>query len=148
LKWQTRAPWDGKRDRYALALATGRSVIAASAEAAISQRTAERWAKDPEILVRVSELRGRMIDMAIGQIADALCKSVEVMVELLGEESPAIRLRAAEALQSCLLRLKEHAELDRRVLAIETTIAGRVLDVTGGNGQATSEGPGEEEVES
>jgi hypothetical protein len=143
LKWQSRAPWDGKRDRYALALATGRSILAASVEAAISQRTAERWAKDPEILARVAELRVRLVDTAIGKAADALCQAVEVMVECLSEENPNVRLRAAEAIRDSLVRLREHVGFDERLLRVEASLAASV-DQTAGNGRANGQAESED----
>jgi hypothetical protein len=137
MKWRSQAPWDGKRDRFALGLAAGHSLKAAGTDAGISPKTAERWSADPEILARVSLLRNRLVDAAIGKAADVLCQAVEVMVECLSEENPNVRLRAAEAIRDTLVRLREHAGFDERLARVEANLAGIAAEKTrkvGANG--------------
>jgi hypothetical protein len=120
-------------------LATGRSLKVAAADAGISVKTADRWSVDPEVLARVSELRCRLVDAAIGKAADALCQAIEVMVECLCEENPNVRLRAAEAIRDTLVRLREHASFDERLARVEANlagIAGAATRTTGENGAA------------
>jgi hypothetical protein len=66
-----------------------------------------------------------MVDAAVGKVAEALCYSVEVLVELLYEENPSIRLRAAEAIRDTLIRLREHANYDDRLTRLEVEHAGK-----------------------
>jgi hypothetical protein len=125
MKWHSRTPWDSRRDRLAVLLAGGRAIKTAAAEAGISERTAERWVREPEFLAHVSELRRRMVDAAVGKVAEALCYSVDVMIELLVEENPSIRLRAAEAIRDTLIRLRENANYDERLTRLEVEHAGK-----------------------
>jgi hypothetical protein len=66
-----------------------------------------------------------MVDAAVGKVAEVLCYSIEVMIELLVEENPSVRLRAAEAIRDTLVRLREHANYDERLTRLELEHAGK-----------------------
>jgi hypothetical protein len=128
MKWHSRAPWDSRRDRLAVLLAGGRAIKTAAEESGISERTAERWVREPAFVAHVSDLRGRMVDAAVGKVAEALCYSVEVMIELLVEENPNVRLRAAAEIRDTLIRLREHADYDDRLTRLEAEHARKTLE--------------------
>jgi hypothetical protein len=80
-----------------------------------------------------------MVDAAVGKVAEALCYSVEVMIELLVEENPNVRLRASEAIRDTLIRLREHANYDDRLTRLEAEHAGKCAEenrTAGADGEA------------
>jgi hypothetical protein len=77
--------------------------------------------------------------MAIGKAADALCQAVEVMIELLSEENPNVRLRAAAEIRDTLVKLREAASFDDRLARLEANlacVADQTARTAGTNGEA------------
>ena len=59
-------------DRAVVALAAGTSKEDAAAVAGISRSTIFEWLKDPEFRERVHDERHRLVDRALGRLADAI----------------------------------------------------------------------------
>ena len=83
-----------------------------AAEVKVGERTAHSWLEDSHFRARVSELRGRMLDSALGRLADAATRAVDTLVALLDAESGSLRLRASLGILDSLSRLREHVEFD------------------------------------
>jgi hypothetical protein len=116
---QDSALWNGKRERVALLLAEGKAIKAAAAEAGIGERTAYTWLADPRFQNHISDLRGRMVDTALGRLTDAATKAVDTLVGLLDDGRDTVRLRAAFGILDSMARLREHVEFERRIAALE-----------------------------
>src|SRR3954451_10471727 len=103
---QEPATWTAKQERVALLLASGKTAVAAAAEAGAGERTVRLWLEDPGYRALVAGLRGRLMDQAVGQLADATSAAADELRKLLGEESPAIRLRAAVAILDAAVKTR------------------------------------------
>jgi hypothetical protein len=116
---------NGRRKRDAellLALAGGQTVRDAAHSAGIGERAATRRAADPAFCRRVAELRSGMVARAAGQLADGMAQAVATLRGLLRAESESVRLAAARSILEIGPRLRETAELEERLAAIESRI--------------------------
>jgi hypothetical protein len=109
-----------QRKAVAALLSTG-EVKAAAAEAGISRDTLHRWLKDPVFLAAVRQAEAEALDelsrllvrlgrTAVATIAKAMSDPVT---------PAATRVRAADVALSRLLQLRELAQLEARVQALE-----------------------------
>src|SRR5687768_12465262 len=98
IRQPTATSWSAKQERVAVLIAAGRTVKDAVGECGVGERTAHTWLDDPAYRAYVAELRGRLLNQAVGKLADAATKAAEELANLLGDPKPAIRLRAAVAI--------------------------------------------------
>jgi hypothetical protein len=140
---QSPATWSAKQERLALLLASGKGIKAAAGDVAIGERTAHTWLDNPNFRVFVAELRGRILDEAVGRLVDSTTRAVETLVCLLDTGADGIRLRAAIGILESTIRLREHAELERRVASLEVADA-EAIDGAGfaARGRADDSVPG------
>jgi hypothetical protein len=113
-----------RREKFALALAGGRTVTKAAAKAGIGRRTATRWLAEPAMRARVAELRSAMIARAIGRTAAGLALAAGRLRRLVRSKDERVALRAASALLAIGLRvnldeLVGAADRDAAPVAIE-----------------------------
>jgi hypothetical protein len=116
---QPSATWNPKQERVALLIAAGRSIKAAAAEVDCGERTAHTWLEDPGYRTLVSELRHRMLDEAVGTLAEATNAAVGTLRKLLDDENSGVRLRAALGILDAAVRMRQHVELEARILRLE-----------------------------
>ena len=119
MKLQPTATWSPKQERVALLIAAGRSIKAAAAEAECGERTAHAWLDDPRYRSLISELRHRMLDEAVGALAEATNAAVSTLRDLLDDDHGNVRLRAALGIIDAVVRLRDHVEFERRLTALE-----------------------------
>jgi hypothetical protein len=100
----------GLKNKLALAVANGQSIA--------------RWARRHEIRSRVAELRGRLLDRAIGVLARrAAANAAEINRLASKAESEAVRLAAARAGIADLLGASRFAELRAEVEDLKRELA-------------------------
>jgi hypothetical protein len=116
---QPTAAFTAKQVRTALLLAAGKSIKACAAEAGAGVRTVHRWLEDDDFRAYIAGLRGRLLQEAVGKLADAAGEAVAVLRSLLGDTNPTVRLRAALGILDALVKVRDHAELDERIAALE-----------------------------
>ena len=111
-------------DRAVVALAAGASKEDAAAVAGISRSTLFEWLKDPEFRERVRHERHRLIDRALGRLADASVGAVDVLVTIADDvEVPAsARVAAARGVLEIGARLREEVEVTSRLDEIEQAL--------------------------
>jgi hypothetical protein len=119
MKLQLTATWNPRQERVALLIASGRSIKAAALETKCGERTVHGWLDDRRYRSLVAELRHRMLDGAVGALAEATNEAVSRLKELLDDEHPNVRLRAALGILEAAVRLREHVELERRIATLE-----------------------------
>jgi hypothetical protein len=129
---QETATWNARQERVAVLLAAGRSIKAAAEEAGVGERTAHSWLDRPDYRGFVHGMRARLLDEAVGRLAGAANVAVGTLVDLLGNESPTVRLRAATGVLDALLRVREHVELSDRVARLERVADGSRPTYEGG----------------
>ena len=112
-------------DALMLALASGKSVAEAARLAGCSERSAWRRLEDLNTRRQVRALRAAMVERAVGQLAAAMTQAVAALVESLGADNEAVRVRAAVAILDQAVRLRESEELERRVAELEALLAGQ-----------------------
>ena len=91
-------------------------------------RTIYRKLDDPAFRSLVAEYRDRLIATALGRIADAMTRGADVLAEMLESPKDHIRIRAARALISLGLRLRESVDLTARMREVELELARRQED--------------------
>jgi hypothetical protein len=106
----------------ALAVSRGLTVEAAASAAGVSPRTAYRRLADPLFQVEVTEARMRIVEKAVGVLADGTVEAAQVLRELAREGPPAVRLGAARALLQLYVWLRDEYDFDQRLAAVEAAL--------------------------
>jgi hypothetical protein len=103
-----------------LALACGATVENAARAAGVSPRTAHRRLADPAFRQRLHQVRGAMVERTAGMLTAAAGEAVKTLLALQQETTPAaVRLGAARAILELGTKLREAAELEARLAALE-----------------------------
>jgi hypothetical protein len=116
---QPAALWNAKQERLALLLAAGRTIKSAAEEVKVGERTAHSWLGDPRYRALVAALRGRLLDEAVGRLADTAGKAVQTLCGLLDDRNSNVRLRASLGVLDALLRVRESLEFEGRIRRLE-----------------------------
>jgi hypothetical protein len=107
-------------DALLLALACGATVEAAARQCQLSDRTVYRRLKDPEFRSRLQAVRSDMVQRAAGMLTAAAGEAVRTLLALQKESAPpAVRLGAARAVLEIGIRVRELADLEARIAALE-----------------------------
>jgi transposase-like protein len=114
----------GLKSKLALAVAAGQSITKWARANGIGTRTAYTWSRDPEFRSQVAELRGRLLDRAIGVLARRVAANAAEINRLASEaESEAVRLAAARAGIADLLGASRFVELRAEVEELKRELA-------------------------
>jgi hypothetical protein len=107
-----------------MALACGATVENAARQAGISPATAYRRLAEPAFRQRLQQLRGDMVSRTAGTLTAAASEAVRTLLELLkSTASAAVRLGAARAVLEMGMRVREAADLEERLAALEKAVA-------------------------
>jgi hypothetical protein len=117
-----------KGELLALALAGGDSVVRWAKANEMDVRAAYRLAARPEVRARAAELRGEMIDQAVGLLSKAATTAAATIWTIASDpaEPAMVRLNAARAVLANLIAVQTHAqaaEFDRRLAVLERSIS-------------------------
>jgi hypothetical protein len=112
-----------KDSTLALALASGVSIADAAAQADVGRTTVYRKLENPNFRRLVAEYRDRLIATALGRIADNLTRGADVLAQMLDSPEPHIRIRAARALFSLGIKLRDSVDLTMRMREVELELA-------------------------
>jgi hypothetical protein len=113
-------PKKGNEDQLLLLLACGMTQEVAARNAAVSERTVRRRLRDPDFCRRLQQLRAEMLQRTGAMLTAAGGESVRTLVALQKESIPAaVRLGAARATLEISLKIREVAELEQRLAALE-----------------------------
>jgi AcrR family transcriptional regulator len=105
----------------ALAIASGLTVDEAAARINVSRTAAYRRWRDPAVKQLVAQLRAEMVNRCIGLLSESLCEAVITLKRLMRDgETDSLRLKAAERLLETGLKAAAIAELERRIVDLET----------------------------
>jgi hypothetical protein len=107
----------------ATALASGSSASTAARQMDLSLSTVKRRMADPEFCRLISDLRGEMLSAALGRMTDNLTRAADTFAGLLDAEDPGVRLRAARALFTVGLRLRDAIDVTERIRVLEGEFA-------------------------
>jgi len=113
----------------AMALAAGASAADAARQLEVSVSTVKRQTADPDFRRFVADLRGQMLERALGRVTDTMTRAADTLAALLDAAEPALRIRAARALLSFGLRLHDAVDVTDRVRKLEDELARRPGDL-------------------
>ena len=103
-----------------LALACGASVEAAARQCKVSDRTVYRRLQDPGFRAQVQAARGEMVTRSAGLLTAAAGEAVRTLLSLQKDATPpAVRLGAARAVLELGIKVRELADLESRIAALE-----------------------------
>jgi hypothetical protein len=107
-----------------LALACGATLEGAGRQAGVSESTVRRRVKEPDFQRRLQALRADMVQRTSGALTAAGTESVRTLLDLQKPVSPAaVRLGAAKAVLELGMKVRETAELEQRLTALEEHVA-------------------------
>ena len=109
-------------DALLLAMAQGRTVREAASFAGLGERTATRRIADPDFRRRVVEARAEMMARALGKLADGMAEAADTLRQLLRAKGESVRLGAARSILELGNNLREAAENEARLQAVERQI--------------------------
>lgn len=112
----------------AAALATGATRAGAAKLAHVSESTVYERLRDPAFRARVDEARAELIQIAAGKALALVTSALEALGELLASTNDPVRLGAVKASLDYALRLRESADLEARMAALEAAAAEQVND--------------------
>ena len=116
-------PQQGKRNidqKLLLALACGASVESAARQVGVSESTVYRRLAEDEFKQRLLNLRADMVQRTAGTLTAAGTEAVKALLGLLQPATPhATRLGAARAVLELGVKIREAAELEARITALE-----------------------------
>jgi hypothetical protein len=107
-------------DAMLLELASGKTVQAVAELCDVSERTVRRRQADPDFRQRLHTLRAEMIERGLGKLADGVADAAQALRNLLAEgKSESVKLAAAKVILEQAVKLREAAELEERIRALE-----------------------------
>src|SRR5262245_54699137 len=107
-------------DALLRALACGATIESAARSAGISESTAYRRLNEPAFRRRLQDLRADMVQRTAGALTAAAQEAVRTLLALQKDDQPApVRLGAARAVLEIGVKLREAAELEGRLAALE-----------------------------
>ena len=107
----------------ALALASGATQAVAAELTDISPRTIHRHLSDPEFRKLVIEYRDSIVAETLGKMASNMTRAADALAVLLDTDDVKVRLRAARAVLSLGMRLRDSVDLSERVRQLEEELA-------------------------
>ena len=103
-----------------MAFACGATVESAARQAGVSESTAHRRLEDPEFRQQLQAMQTEMIKRTAGALTAASTESVRTLLELQKPSAPpAVRLGAARSILEIGIKLREAADLEQRLSALE-----------------------------
>jgi len=108
-------------DELAVMLACGSSIVNASRETGVSERTIYRRLADPGFRDKVHEIRRAALEEATGRLSAASSKAIQTMEALMDADVPAsTRLAACRAILEFGSRYREVNEFESRLSQLES----------------------------
>lgn len=117
----TRGRLSGKQQKAAAALLSTEEVKAAALEAGVSRETLHRWLRQPVFLEAVRAAEAEALDELSRLLVRLGRTAVATVAKAMADPGtpPATKVRAADVALGRLLQLRELAQLEARVQALE-----------------------------
>lgn len=132
------------KDIVAAALATGSTIAVAADRGGVSESTVHRWKReDPDFVAKIAELRSAAIAVALGLLSEGMAAAATALVSLVRHRDPDMKLKAAQLVLTLGLKLRDAAEFESRLQAVERALKGKPDGDTDGTADATGGGDGE-----
>ena len=114
------------RQRKAIPALLDADTIAGAAElAGVSERTLHRWLKDGPFTAELHQAQDRAIDAAISKLSGEARAAASTLASIHRDPKvpAAVRVQAARAVLTEILKLREQRELEGRITALEERIS-------------------------
>jgi hypothetical protein len=119
-------PQRGRRnvdDVLLMTLACGATAEVAAQKAGVSRATVQRRLQNPAFRTRLQEFQADMVKRTAGMLTAASMEAVKTLLELQKTPAPpAVRLGAARSVIELGTKLRETAEFEARLAALEQRI--------------------------
>jgi hypothetical protein len=121
----------GSKSQLAVAIAKGGTAAKWASKNGVCKRTAQRWAREPEVRAAVERMRRRALDRAVGLMAGHTHWAAKQIVELgKNASSESVRLSAARAVLSDMITVAKFGGLEDRMTEIEEHIRADIRNTT------------------
>jgi transposase len=108
------------QSKLAAALAAGKSCAEWASAKGVSERTAQRWASDPEVRVEIEAYRRGNLDEAVGRMSRRAAWATDQIAELAEKaRSGSVRLAALRSMLSDMMAVADFAGLEQRIAKLE-----------------------------
>lgn len=108
-----------QHERFAVLVAAGKSILAATREVGACERQGYVWVKKPKIEAFIREIRNEFFDRALGKLSYGSSEASGALRDLLKSNDETVRLRAAGMILDKTLALRSASEVERRLSALE-----------------------------
>ncbi len=106
------------------ALACGATAEAAAQKAGVSRATVQRRLQDPKFCQRLQQLGTDMVKRSASALTAAAVEAIKTLLSLQASSIPhAVRLGAARSVLEIGMKLREVANMEERVAALEAQMA-------------------------
>jgi|SRR5450755_973960 hypothetical protein len=126
---ETESQINHKQEAFLLSLLSLPTLQAACLAAKISDETARRWLKLPEVQSRYQELKRQYVDDSLSELVRHTSGAVAVISAIMNdtEEAGAVRLRAAALILEQVVQLQKVSALERDVEELKALVKERNL---------------------
>ena len=108
-----------RQDKVALALASGKTNAEAARVCEVGPVTVYRWLKQPAFVQRIEELRHRLVDQAIGRLADMMGGvAADRLLKLFDSKNEAVRLSAIKLTFDLFIGITNTTEMKGQLQAL------------------------------
>jgi hypothetical protein len=108
------------KSRLAAALAEGNSSAEWASTNGVAERTAQRWAKEPEVRAEVDSFRRGTLDRAVGRMSKRVPWAIEQIAKLAKTaNSESVKLAALRSILSDMLAVSDFTGLEARIAKLE-----------------------------
>ncbi len=108
------------QSELAAALAAGKSCAEWASANSVSERTAQRWANEPETRSEVETIRRESLDQVVGQMSHRVARATELIAKLAETaKSESVRLAALRSMLSDMMAVADFAGLEQRIAKLE-----------------------------
>ena len=121
-KKQKTVPSEKNEMAFAVDIARGTSIVKAAKKVGISETTGYRWARKPEVVKSIAEVRSTVLQTASQRMMNLAGKAVATLEALLGSDDDKIRLSAAKAVIDGTAKMRQLAELEQELEQIRKIV--------------------------
>ncbi len=108
------------KSKLAAALAEGKSSAEWASANGVGERTAQRWAKEPEVRAEVESFRRGTLDQAVGQMSTRVAWVIEKIAYLAEHaKSESVQLAALRSILSDMMAVSDFTGLEARIAKLE-----------------------------
>ena len=108
------------KGELAAALAAGQSSAEWASARGVAERTAQRWANEPEVRAEVESIRRGTLDRAVGQMSQSVPWAIDEIVKLARDaKSESVKLAALRSILSDMMVVSDFTGLEERIAKLE-----------------------------